>query len=445
MTWILPKQLHTLACALDTEALNLDLKESSRICEQSLFVRSKRLPLRTWLQKWKRDSWTRHLSGRILKPSLGERFVTKWASSLAVIHANHSAQQASEPEKMTQDIYGLGLQMELIQCDQVSVSLKMSKDISRWGCPTSSKTWEEWVTEQRGAYSARLKLARLINANGSSSWPTPSGAVVNDGETLASWEARKARNIEKHRNGNGMGTPLTIAVQQAIANGRPAPASPSTHGNRPELSSQWRTPSANEAGARVETLFTKDGQPAKPGERAYRLQPDGRLVLQSQTINQQVEMVEKEKRQSWATPRSGKVTDENPETWALRQAKGDVATMPLTLQVKQWRTPSVAEEKNQAHSQQIYLQNQVGATPKAWRTPTSQLIEAKPEGVKLTNRTPKDPQVGIADQVKKLHTQGKLNPRWVETLMGLPVGWTMPSCACPVTIEPTNSDSSEMA
>ena len=34
----------------------------------------------------------------------------------------------------------------------------------------------------------------------------------------------------------------------------------------------------------------------------------------------------------------------------------------------------------------------------------------------------------------------KLNPRWVETLMGLPVGWTMPSCASPVTIERMNSD-----
>jgi hypothetical protein len=37
---------------------------------------------------------------------------------------------------------------------------------------------------------------------------------------------------------------------------------------------------------------------------------------------------------------------------------------------------------------------------------------------------------------------GKLNPRWVETLMGLPIGWVMPSCASPVTIEQTNCDSS---
>ena len=36
----------------------------------------------------------------------------------------------------------------------------------------------------------------------------------------------------------------------------------------------------------------------------------------------------------------------------------------------------------------------------------------------------------------------RLNARWVETLMGVPVGWTMPSCVSPVTIEPTNFDSS---
>jgi hypothetical protein len=27
---------------------------------------------------------------------------------------------------------------------------------------------------------------------------------------------------------------------------------------------------------------------------------------------------------------------------------------------------------------------------------------------------------------------GKLNPRWVEALMGLPIGWTMPSCGQPI-------------
>ncbi len=39
---------------------------------------------------------------------------------------------------------------------------------------------------------------------------------------------------------------------------------------------------------------------------------------------------------------------------------------------------------------------------------------------------------------KKDKNQGRLNARWVETLMGVPIGWTMPSCTRPVTIEPTN-------
>jgi len=33
---------------------------------------------------------------------------------------------------------------------------------------------------------------------------------------------------------------------------------------------------------------------------------------------------------------------------------------------------------------------------------------------------------------------GKLNPRWVETLMGVPIGWTTPSCTSPVTIAQTS-------
>jgi hypothetical protein len=40
-------------------------------------------------------------------------------------------------------------------------------------------------------------------------------------------------------------------------------------------------------------------------------------------------------------------------------------------------------------------------------------------------------------------SSAKLNSRWVETLMGLPIGWTMPSCASPVTIALTSCDSSE--
>jgi hypothetical protein len=82
--------------------------------------------------------------------------------------------------------------------------------------------------------------------------------------------------------------------------------------------------------------------------------------------------------------------------------------------------------------------NTNGNRPESWATPIvgdSHLVS-----------TPEVAAKRLAEGKISLSRQnaGKLNPRWVETLMGLPVGWTMPSCASPVTIAQTNSDSSEM-
>ena len=348
--WILPRQLHTLAFVPGTEALISDLTEQSEICAQSLLVRSKPSPARTWSLKWKRDSWTQLLSGRILKPSLGQSFVGAWTSSLGAIHANHSAQQESVLEPKTPDISGPSFQMELLQCDQVSVSLKMSRDISRWGCPTLSKTWDAWVTERRGEFSARLKSAHLTRGSGSSSWPTP-----------CAMEAEKAGKFDKGQMGQSL---LALANRGEL--GLPDPANPSTDGSRQE---------------------------------------------------------------SWATPRAGKTTDENPETWAKRQAKGDVATMPLTAQVKVWRTPISSDgeggvmEMREGCAGKYKLRDHVVAEQKAWATPLCSMAQAKQQD---------SGKHRLGEQAQH-NTGGKLNPRRVETLMGLPVGWVMPSCQNPIT------------
>ena len=97
------------------------------------------------------------------------------------------------------------------------------------------------------------------------------------------WPTPKQQNSQ----GAGMHGEGGMVLQTTV--GLLAPGIPSTNGKSQEL---WRTPSASEAGAKVETLFTKDGKPAKPGQRAFRKTPAGKIVLQSQTINQQVEMVQ---------------------------------------------------------------------------------------------------------------------------------------------------------
>jgi hypothetical protein len=112
-------------------------------------------------------------SGAISSHFLGQSFLDWWTSSLAATRVSPSVQQDLEKEQTTQDTSGLLFQPELLSCDQVSVSLKTSKDISRWGCPTLSKTWDAWVIEQRGEYSARLNAARLTSEEESFSLPTP--------------------------------------------------------------------------------------------------------------------------------------------------------------------------------------------------------------------------------------------------------------------------------
>ena len=72
-----------------------------------------------------------------------------------------------------------------------------------------------------------------------------------------------------------------------------------------------------------------------PGQRAYRKTPSGKLVLQSQTINQQVEMV-----QNWMTPRACEA--QNPPMGVDKRHHG------LTHQVtKQWATPATRDTQGQ--------------------------------------------------------------------------------------------------
>jgi hypothetical protein len=354
--WILPKQLHTLDSVQDTEALNLDLNESSQLCAQSLFVRSKPSPLRTWLQKWKRDSWSQHLYGRILKPSLGKAFETEWTSLLEVTHANHSLQQESEQERKTQDTCGLGSQTEFGFCDQECASLRMSKDTSRWDSPASSATWKSWVTKCRGEYSLRVKSAHHTSASGCSSWATPQTSDPNGAASSDRPAHRKQLRDVEH----GLGLP--------------APAS------RQGL---WPTP--------------KTSMDDTPSDRR-RKTPNLHCVVNT----------------------CGLPAPANPSTDGSRQ--GWLATPQASDHVEGARTELTSNQKC------------LGRDMKQWATPIM--------GDSHLASTPDVAQKRIEEGKVTLSRQnpGKLNPRWVETLMGLPIGWTMPSCTRPVTIEPTNCD-----
>lgn len=85
--------------------------------------------------------------------------------------------------------------------------------------------------------------------------PTPSAGVFNDGEDLGSWRKRRDANLSKGINGNGQGTPLSIAAVDEMSWGRysgaiffwenvlarkaPVPTEPTGRNGNPRLSPRF--------------------------------------------------------------------------------------------------------------------------------------------------------------------------------------------------------------
>ena len=224
--WILPKSLIS-ASVVDTEELTLDCDALSQICAQSLMQRSKPSRSSFFSREWKAGRLMRLQSGAISSPSRGQRFLDAWTSSLAVIPASHSAQPVSDSEQTTSDTSGQPLQLAFGFCDQESVSLRTSKGTSALGYGKSSMSWEQWVTERRGEYSARLKSALRTRESGCSSWPT---AKARDWKDTMGCSLDAVNPDGTHRNRRDR----LVGAIAAEMSGPAAPVNPSTHGSRQE-------------------------------------------------------------------------------------------------------------------------------------------------------------------------------------------------------------------
>lgn len=360
--WILPKQLHTSAFVPDTEALSLDLNESSQLCAQSLFVRSKPSPLRIWLQKWKRDSWTQHLFGRILKPSHGNSFEIRWTFFLEATPASPSVQPGSDLEQTTQDIFGPTSQAAFAFFDQSSVSLRMLKGTLALDSEKSLENWKSLVTKRRGEYSARLNAARLTSENESSSWPSPVASEVRQGFQ------------DRSRGMKGSQESLTIVVVKSW----PTPDT-NNHRDGTTLRKDNKLEQGGFHGISLHHAMSKYGLPGQANHSTLGSHPE-----------------------SWATP-------EGMEGGKISRGGKRKNELLLTGQVKAWATPQSRDAKG--------AEGRMIRDGKSTDLPSQTEVE----------------QTGAWNR-----NNGRLNPRWVETLMGVPIGWTMPSCTQPVTIAQTS-------
>ena len=176
--WILPKKLIQSNGSLDMVETISDLNDASQICASNLFVRSKSSQSRTFLQKWKTDSWRLLPYGRIAKPSQQNHSLIESIFLSLPIRANHSQAQEIDKEKMTKDTSGRVFICGYEQLDLFAYSSKTSKVTSRWDSPQSSAIWKKEVIRLRGEYSLRVNASmetmkqQHIRGSEFSLWPT---------------------------------------------------------------------------------------------------------------------------------------------------------------------------------------------------------------------------------------------------------------------------------
>lgn len=206
--------------------------------EQSAWLRGKPLPARSWHRRWTKDRCIQRLSGRMPEPSTVERGLAEFMASLPVIPASPSPSQASDEEPKTRDTSGPRSSASLGKWDPSSCSWRMSQAMFDWasiecsvilpksGSTRSGQLFErpmsELRTDESGCSSWPTAVAGDAKSCGAAAYSTASGRHSGTTLTDASRQWPTPRTItggaeklkEQGINGNGAGTPLTVACKQ---------------------------------------------------------------------------------------------------------------------------------------------------------------------------------------------------------------------------------------
>jgi len=301
----------------------------------------------------------------------------------------------------------------------------------------------DWPTPMNYGRAGISKLdirARGLYPEDPRYWPTPDASVSNDGEDLDSWFARREKEKLKGQNGNGMGMPLAIAARlwptpRAHDSESPGGFDTTTEGGpslpttvRLMMKDEWATPTARD---------WKSGR-ASEETRARNARPLGEQVL-------------------WPTPQahdaSGAKTPEQIEAMreaAPKRAGGGPPGLSNLNEAVLWPTPAAADgdrasgtyaRGNQTLTGQVRLSSSTATAETDPSSPdsTSRAQDAERSGPAASPTWPtpqardekgptgmngRDQRSSLSDMAMPGATAGRLNPAWVEALMGFPPGWT---------------------
>jgi hypothetical protein len=389
-----------------------------RMLEPSVTWRGSCRPSRFWRRVWKRAPWIQRLSGLTCPPSTAEDGVAQWIASWADTPASPSPSPDGGPEPTTLATSGLTSPASSGSASPSGASSRTSPTTSISDTVRFDGIWKRWVSALRKDSTARLRSALRTEGSGSSSlhtmredgtgdvwptpdaeattrfntggasregprrpaparavqmWLTPKATTIGENETPEAWQERAARL--KARHGTGPNTGLSLPLQ----------------------ASMWSPP------------HTRDHHPTSRGERACGQEAQVYLAHQAEF---------------WPTPHSNSTTGPG--------AEGRDGGLNLQTAVDMWLTPntpgggrSVDAETVAAKGQTPDGKRTVGLESQVahWATPTRldtmaelEFPPSRPDPATSTDGEPSSPSVRIL--------RPRLNPLFVEHLMGLPLGWT---------------------
>ena len=411
--WIVPKNFSgTYPFVQGIQELGLDSNEFCQLCERSLMSKSKPTQFKTWLTRWNKDSYLQHLCIQTLKPSHSQTFVDAWTSYLVAFPASPSVKPGQEDQQKTHGISSPTLPMESTPVQQDMFSSKTSKESSppkpltgKVFSDMSSENWKDCVTRRRGEYSVRQKQAQAIR----------------ESEYLSLLQEMESHSM----------TCSPDTQSQNPPSGQPDLTNNSLNGKSQE-SSNWPTPRAVDGEGGLVTRTEFDGKRFKS------------VRLSGQTFGSKLRDAV-ENLENWPTPRHQDGKHGAPTGWEMTTDHVGTANSLRVKAAKNWPTPTASEAlKKGAQPQygQICLSNHpiiVGpvtrekkvksGNEKKWATPTTRDHKGSYSPEALVRKDGKSrmdllPQQAQYDETN-ISKVGKLNPSWVEQLMGLPVQWSM--------------------
>lgn len=380
--------------------LELSVQQAERLA-RSATLSGKLAQPRYWRLAWRKKPWMRHLSGLTCEPLMADRGVALWISSLAATRASRSVTPGNGLASLMSGIYGRTSLASLARLNPASCSSRTSPDTSLSASMLFAPTSNASATELRRDYSRRLKLAQAIAENGSSSsaWITPRVANIRGSEK------RRAHGSNESIQSQAEHWPTVTASETHSPHPRRA-------GDRTltDSAKHWPTPVCP-APRNNDDTATRDC-----GQNQFDLK---------KAITQ------------WPTPRTitggAESSKRKKELGRTESGGGD-----LQAATKAWPTPGANDHKGSAREGQRRGQLDEAAE-QLWQTPTtpvggrmsrgqersSELLIAG-QATALTSSLQAQPTSTLGDESSPNDStlRPRLNPAFVEWLMGLPHGWT---------------------